>query len=71
MNDNFRELKRRIRELDELLVERGMGDLTFAQAVSAVRRAVKHGDRTRDPSPALVALLERAETLGRTLARGA
>lgn len=65
MNDNFRELKVRIRRLDELLTVRGAGDLPFAQAVSAVRRAVKHGDRTREPSPALRALLERAEALGR------
>jgi hypothetical protein len=71
MNDNFRELKGRIRKLDELLAARGTGDLAFAQAVSAVRRAVKHGDRTRDPSPELVALLERAETLGVAVARDA
>ena len=67
MNDNFKELKGRIRKLDELLAWRGTRDLAFAQAVSAVRRAVKHGDRTRDPSPELRALLEKAESLGRTL----
>ncbi len=67
MNDNFRELKERLRKLDALLATSGGRDLTFAQAVSAVRRAAKHGDRTRDPSPALRALLERAETLGRGL----
>lgn len=65
MNDNFKELKDRIRKLDALLASHGTGDLAFAQAVSAVRRAVKHGDRTREPSPALRALLEKAETLGR------
>jgi hypothetical protein len=65
MNDNFRELKARLRRLDELLASRGMVDLEFAQAVSAVRRAAKHADRTRDPSPELRALLERAENLGR------
>jgi hypothetical protein len=65
MNDNFRELKARLRRLDELLASRGTVDLEFAQAVSAVRRAAKHGDRTRDPSPELRALLERAENLGR------
>jgi hypothetical protein len=69
MNDNFKELKGRIRRLDAMLAAGGTGDLPFAQAVSAVRRAVKHGDRTRDPSPALVALLDRAEALGRTLTR--
>lgn len=65
MNENFKELKVRIRRLDALLASHGKGDLAFAQAVSAVRRAMKHGDRTRDPSPALRALLEKAETLGR------
>lgn len=70
MNDNYRELKERIRQLDALLAARGTGDLAFAQAVSAVRRAAKHGDRTRDPPPALRALLEKAESLGRAV-RGA
>ena len=67
MNDNFRELKTRLRRLDELLASRGPVDVEFAQAVSAVRRAAKHGDRTRDPSPELRALLERAENLGRLM----
>jgi len=67
MNDNFRELKARLRRLDELLASRGTVDVEFAQAVSAVRRAAKHGDRTRDPSPDLRALLERAESLGRLM----
>lgn len=69
MNDNFKQLKERIRKLDALLTERGTGDLPFAQAVSAVRRAVKHGDRTRDPSPALRGLLEKAERLGAMMMR--
>jgi hypothetical protein len=69
MNDNFKELKQRMRKLDALLASGGTGDLPFAQAVSALRRAAKHGDRTRDPSPALRALLERAELLGKTVTR--
>lgn len=68
MNDNFRELKTRIRKLDELLAARGTGNVRFAQALSAVRRAERHGDRTRNPSPELQTLLEKAETLGRDLA---
>ncbi len=64
MNDNFRELKSRIRRLDDLLVGTGTGNMQFAQALSAVHRAVKRGDRTRDPSPELRVLLERAEVLG-------
>jgi hypothetical protein len=67
MNDNFRELKDRIRKLDGLLVASGTGNVQFAQALSAVRRAVKRGDRTRDPSPELRGLLDKAETLGRML----
>jgi hypothetical protein len=67
MNDNFRELKERIRKLDALLASRGTTNLPFAQAVSRVRRAVKHGDRTRDPSPELRGLLESAESLARTI----
>jgi hypothetical protein len=68
VNDNYKELKDRIRRLDQLLAARGTGDLAFAQAVSMVRRAEKHGDRTRDPSPELRALLEKAESLGRLMA---
>ncbi len=71
MNDNFRELKARLRRLGELLTSRGRVDVEFAQAVSAVRRAAKHSDRTRDPSPELRALLERAENLGRLMIGGA
>ena len=67
MNENFRELKERIRKLDDLVAARGTGNIQFARALSAVRRAVKRGDRTRDPSPALRALLEEAETVGRML----
>jgi hypothetical protein len=67
MNDNFRELKDRIRKLDDLLAARGTGNVQFAQALSAVRRAVKRGDRTRDPSPELRGLLDKAESLGRML----
>ena len=71
MNDNFREFKVRMRKLDELLVSRGLGTHPeFAQAVSRVRRAAKHGDRSRDPTPELRGLLEKAETIGRTLVVG-
>lgn len=67
MNDNYREFKGRIRKLDELLAARGLGNLDFAQALSKLRRAEKHGDRTRDPSPELRVLLEKAENLGRMI----
>ncbi len=68
MNDNYRELKARIRKLHELLAARGTGNVQFAQALSKVRRAAKHGDRTRDPSPELRTLLEKAEILGGMIA---
>ncbi len=65
MNENYQELKRRIRKLDELRIARGMQDLPFVRALDAVRRAAKHGDSGRDPSPELRLLLEKAEALGR------
>jgi hypothetical protein len=63
MNDVFRELKQRMRSLDRILVERGLGNIEFAQAVSRLRRAARRGDRSREPSPELRVLLERAEGL--------
>jgi hypothetical protein len=67
MNDQYKEFKGRLRKLDEILVGNGQGNIDFAQAVSRVRRAERHGDRTRAPSQELVGLLERAESLGRSL----
>lgn len=68
MNDTFRDLKARIRDLEAFLVNRGSSSTELAQAVSMVRRAVKHGDRSREPSPELRGLLERAEALARAAA---
>jgi len=70
VNDDFRELKARVRRLNEVLAARGPGHLPFAQAVSAVQRAVRHGDRSRTPTPELLGLLEKAEQLGRSLVDG-
>jgi len=67
MNDDFRDFKARIRKLDEMLKDGGVGHLPFAQALSAVQRAARHGDRTRQPSPELKTLLEKAESLSRTI----
>jgi hypothetical protein len=63
VNDIFRELKQRMRSLDRILVERGLGNMEFAQAVSKLRRAARKGDRSRAPSDDLRVLLERAEVL--------
>ena len=68
VNDTFRELKERIRKLEEVLTRRGLGNMEFAQAVSRVRRAVRHGDRSREPSLELRGMLERAEALARGIA---
>lgn len=66
MNDNYKDLKGRIRQLQDVLDGRGMGaNLALAQAVSAVKRLERRGDRSRDPSPELRALLEKAEALAR------
>ena len=69
MNDDFRDLKARIKKLQAILEEGGVGHPPFAQAVSAVQRAERHGDRSRRPTPELKNLLEKAENLGRGLAR--
>ena len=68
MNDTFRELKDRIRKLDALLALRGVSsNLTFAQALSQLHRLEKRGDRSREPSPEVRALLEKVEGLGRAM----
>jgi hypothetical protein len=63
MNDNFKEFKARVRKLDEVLLARGLRSADFAQAVSQAHRAMRRGDRSREPTPQLNALLERAEVL--------
>jgi hypothetical protein len=65
MNETFRELKGRVRRLDEVLQREGLQSLEFAQAVSRVQRVVRKSDRSREPTAELQALLERAELLGR------
>ena len=67
MNDNFRDLKARIRAVDGLLTLRGLGNVEFAQAVSRVHRLVRRSDRSREPGAELRLLLERAESLARSL----
>ncbi len=63
MNDTFREVKVRLRRLDGLLGGGDPSHVEFAQAVSRVRRTLKRSDRSREPSPELRTLLERAEGL--------
>jgi hypothetical protein len=70
MNENFGELKARVRKLNELLTSdryRILDNLEFARAVSQAQRLVRDGDRTREPSPVLRAAVENAEVLGRGL----
>ncbi len=68
MNEEFREFKARIRKLDEILADRGLGNLAFAQALSRVHRAERRGDRSREPSAELRSLLDQAEGLAGKLA---
>jgi len=68
MNDAFRELKTRLRKLDEILVDRGLTHVDFAQALSRVHRAERRGDRSREPTTELRTLLEHAEGLARKIA---
>jgi hypothetical protein len=65
MNDSFRDLKARVRRLDEALAGgAGAGaNVEFAQALSRAHRALRRGDRSREPTGALEALVRRAEAL--------
>ena len=66
MNDVFREVKARIRRVDAILTSVGGTDhVELAQALSRVQRLARKGDRSREPSPELLSLLERAEALAR------
>ncbi len=67
MNDTFREVKDRMRKLDAVLVKGGNSNVEFAQAVSKVRRLVKKGDRSREPSPEIRTSLDKAEAIGRLI----
>lgn len=67
MNDGFRDLKARIRKLDELLATRGAGNVELAQAVSRVQRLERRSDRSREPTAELRGLLDRAESAGRSI----
>lgn len=67
MNDTFREVKDRIRKLDTVLERGGSASTELAQAVSQVRRLVKKGDRSREPSAEIRRCLEKAEALGRAM----
>jgi hypothetical protein len=63
MNDMYRDFKVRLRRLETVLQYQGLSNVDLAQALSRVRRAERRGDRTREPSPELRVLLERAEAL--------
>lgn len=65
MNDTYRELKVRLRQVDAVLEARGTGNLELAQAVSRAKRLARRGDRSREPSVELRHLLEDAERLAR------
>jgi hypothetical protein len=63
MNDVYRDFKVRLRRLEAVLQDQGLSNVELAQALSRVRRAERRSDRSREPSPELRVLLERAEAL--------
>jgi cell division septum initiation protein DivIVA len=65
MNDGFRDLKARVRRLDEALSSGAGANVELAQALSQARRAMRRGDRSREPTAQLEALVVRAEALVR------
>jgi hypothetical protein len=56
VNDSYRELRARLRKLNETLVKQGLTNVELAQALSRVHRAERRGDRSREPSDGLRAL---------------
>ena len=66
MNDVYRDFKVRLRRLEAVLQDQGLSNVELAQALSRVRRAERRSDRSREPSPELRVLLERAEALATT-----
>jgi hypothetical protein len=70
MNENFGDLKARVRKLNDMLTAesgRILGNLEFARAVSQAERLLRDGDRSREPAKSLRAAVERAELLGRSV----
>jgi hypothetical protein len=68
MNENFGELKARVRKLNEQLTSepgRILGNLEFARALDQAQRLLRDGDRTREPSPSLRAAVGKAESLAK------
>jgi hypothetical protein len=65
MNDSFRDIKARVRRLDEVLSAGAAANLDFAQALSKAHRVLRRGDRSREPTPELETLVKRAEDLAR------
>lgn len=63
MNDSFRDLKARVRHLDSVLAGGAAANVDFAQALSQVHRVLRRGDRSREPTAELEALVHRAEAL--------
>jgi hypothetical protein len=56
-----------MRKLDTVLTKGGNSNVEFAQAVSRVRRLVKKGDRSREPSVEIRSGLDKAEAIGRAM----
>ncbi|HZY03760.1 MAG TPA: hypothetical protein VFF02_09670 [Anaeromyxobacteraceae bacterium] len=67
MNQDFRDFKERLRRMEAMLMQGGLWDTDFAQALSKVGRATNRGNRTREPTPELRSMLEHAEGLARRL----
>jgi hypothetical protein len=63
VNDSFRDLKARVRRLDDVLSAGAAANVAFAQALSQAHRALRRGDRSREPTAELEALVQRAEAL--------
>jgi len=64
VNDDFAELKLRLRKAEDLLQQGGgVEQVALAQAISRTRRLVRDADRSRAPTPQLRDAISAVEAL--------
>jgi hypothetical protein len=67
VNDDLADMKRRLRRAEELLLRNGsssiIANVKLAQAISRMRRLIRHADRGRAPSTELLHAMQAVDAL--------
>ncbi len=67
MNEELAEMKRRLRGAEDLLLRNGsssiIANVKLAQAISRMRRLIRHADRGRAPSAELLQAMQAVDAL--------